>query len=115
LWILAERLLIPRLQNVVIDLIHGWRIKYSITEARSFHYVWENTAIDSPLRRLFVSHCARYLDKPCFKTSLARFPNDMLADICIQLTENSTFKVPQNMADYHVKEDYMLLADYCVL
>ncbi|KAE9381301.1 hypothetical protein N431DRAFT_457902 [Stipitochalara longipes BDJ] len=53
LWILAEKLPMPRLQNISIDRIEGLRLQENQIDATVFMYVWDNTVYGSPLRRLF--------------------------------------------------------------
>lgn len=107
LWILAEKLLIPRLQNLVIDLIETERVKYNVVWTLVFHHVWDNTAANSPLRRLFISQAAWYMNEIGFRTHVPDFPKEMLAEICFLLSQDLRTKAntPRDMAEFHVKED----------
>lgn len=107
LWILAEKLLMPRLQNLVIGLIESFRFKHSEICSSMFQYVWDNTCANSPLRRLYVHQCVWNLTKESYHSVLDHFPKQMLADICFQFRENANnqTKFSRNMVDFHVKEE----------
>jgi hypothetical protein len=107
LWILAEKLLIPRLQNLAIKRLEEKRIEYSFIHIGAFQHVWDNTAQDSPLRRLIIHHCVWNLNKNTYRSSIENFPKEMLAEICFLFRDNtiSNAKFSINMADFYVKED----------
>lgn len=107
LWILAGKLLIPKLQNLVINLIHDAEVKYTQISTSQFKYLWEHTSSDSALRRYFVSQCVRRPLSESFRTSYEQYPVEMLAEICVQLRQNAIERgcSPTRMIDYHVKED----------
>jgi hypothetical protein len=107
LWVLAERLLIPRLQNLAIDRIDEKRIECKFIYTTALQHVWDSTAHDSPLRRLFIQQCAWNINADVYRSSIDRFPKQMLAEICFLFRENakSDAKASRNMADFHVKED----------
>jgi hypothetical protein len=107
LWVLAERLLIPRLQNLAIDRIDEKRIECNCIYIGALQYVWDSTAPDSPLRRLFIHQCVWNLRSDVYRSSIDKFPKQMLAEICVLFEERtkSNAKFSRNMADFHVKED----------
>ncbi|PMD39701.1 hypothetical protein L207DRAFT_583559 [Hyaloscypha variabilis F] len=57
LWVLAEMLMLPRLQNLVVDELDSiqrdWKNSFPW---RCLNYVYANTAEYSPLRRLILAH-----------------------------------------------------------
>ncbi|KAH8767174.1 hypothetical protein F5882DRAFT_413414 [Hyaloscypha sp. PMI_1271] len=59
LWILADKLLIPELQNLVIDRIDDIREVTEVIPTDCLHSVYSNTSAGSPLSRWFV-HQMRY-------------------------------------------------------
>jgi hypothetical protein len=110
LWVLAEKLLIPRLQNQVIDRIEATRDEFNVIYPYSVKYVWENTASDSPLRRLFIRHCAWVLDGSWFRSHPEELPHEALIEICSLLREEVKFtdenaRIRKIMSDSYVKED----------
>ena len=62
LWVLADKLLIPQLQNQVIIEIEALRIRFRTTCTKSLRYVYENTPVGCPLRKLLVQQCAFNVD-----------------------------------------------------
>jgi hypothetical protein len=108
LWVLADKLLIPCLQNQAIDAIDEWRKAHNMIAVHDFKYAYQNTSDDSPLRRLFVQHCVWNLTSETFKLPEYKFPEEMLRDLCTCFREVVLAKggiVARNMADFHVKED----------
>jgi hypothetical protein len=107
LWILAEKLLIPRLQNLAIDRLEEKRIEYKLFYTSVLHHVWDSTAHDSPLLRLFMHQCVWNLEPNVYLVNINEFPKQMLAEICFLYAERiqSNAKFSRNMADFHVKED----------
>ena len=112
LWILGERLLIPRLQNSAMD--EPMRVHYhtNIIPTCHFRYVYENTAVDSALRRVFVDTFVGHFSTPdLYDEYPKQFSQEMLLDIVKKLTEGTTFPhrtkfMPdRNMDAYHVAED----------
>jgi len=53
LWILAERLIVPILQNEVIDALSRLSVRSGGIEKEKMLYVYRNTHPGSPLRRFF--------------------------------------------------------------
>ena len=107
LWILAEQLLIPRLQNVAIDMTEHLAQTRNKLWLSHLQKVWDNTSTDSPLRRFFIHHCAWSLDKNMFIIHAEAFPREMLLSLAFYsrgIVETSA-KCSRNMADFHVKED----------
>jgi len=110
LWVLAEKLLIPRLQNQVIDRIEATRDEFNVIYPYSVKYVWENTASDSPLRRLFIRHCAWVVDGSWFRSHPEELPHEALIEICSLLREEVKFTdgnagIRKMVSDFYVKED----------
>ncbi|KAE9381285.1 hypothetical protein N431DRAFT_301748, partial [Stipitochalara longipes BDJ] len=53
LWILADELLLPRLQNAVLYKLQRIREAFRHTPLKCLHYVYEHTEFASPLREWF--------------------------------------------------------------
>jgi hypothetical protein len=107
LWVLAERLLIPRLQNLAIDRLEEKHRECNLVYTGILQHVWDSTAHDSPLPQLFIHHCVWNLKPESYRSCIDSFPKQMLAEICFLFRENPKFnlKYSRNMADFHVKED----------
>jgi hypothetical protein len=110
LWVLADKLLIPRLQNLVINSIEKIRKKLNMvaTWPTNLNYIYSNTTPESPLRRLIVHHCATNLAIGSFSTHGNQFPKEMLLDIITFLSTShstrSALASSRDIKDYEVKE-----------
>lgn len=108
LWVLAEKLMVPRLQNITINAIEKFRKSSLTLPLNEFDYVYENTDTGSPLRRILVEQCIRFLEKDVLKdTEMNKpLPRDMLVDInCAFRDVYPTVWLDEptlRMADYHV-------------
>jgi hypothetical protein len=81
LWVLADKLCMRRLQNMVLTHIEGINIRAHFVAVETFHYVYDNTAGGSPLRRYLVRICALDLQPSAFTEFVDDFPKSMLVDI----------------------------------
>ena len=69
-----------------------------------FEYVYENTPAGSPLRRLFVRHCAFVADaKTLLSEESESFPKEMLMELSVYLVE----EFPRALAEDKAEEWYM--------
>jgi hypothetical protein len=110
LWVLADKLLIPRLQNLAINSMEKSRQKLKIVATRpaNLNYIYSNTSLESPLRRLVVHQCAANLDIAWFSKEGDQFPKKMLLDIITYLSSTHPARralaSKRDMKDYEVKE-----------
>jgi len=81
LWVLAEKLLIPTLQNMAIIEYHKNVTESGAIPITKFGYIYENTSAGSPLRLLVVDQCAGGLTTTCYAEQPSYFPHEMLIDI----------------------------------
>ncbi|KAL2072758.1 hypothetical protein VTL71DRAFT_12101 [Oculimacula yallundae] len=111
LWVLADKLLIPRLQNAVIDEIVRIKQHTNFATTKEIKYVFDNTAPSSCLRRLYVDSCI----KNCIPNTKhigdsARFPKELLIEMVVRFTElledtkRRSIDPCQNVTLYHVPE-----------
>jgi hypothetical protein len=87
LWVLADRLGMPWLQNRILDHIDHIRRQTNSMPTATFHYVYDNTASGSPLRKYFVWICAMDLNPAVFTEVMDQFPKSMLASIAKYLSK----------------------------
>ncbi|KAE8446885.1 hypothetical protein EG329_011516 [Mollisiaceae sp. DMI_Dod_QoI] len=92
LWVLADKLLMPKLQNMLIREIDKARKTTKIIPTCCFQYVWENTAEESPLRILFIHECAMHIDSGWNKKLLSTFPHEMLQELIIAMSNSKIWK-----------------------
>jgi ADP-dependent phosphofructokinase/glucokinase len=82
LWILADRLLVPTLQNqalLVLDKQRQGGAPGSRPSSRNYNYAYEYTKDNSPLRLYIIEYCV--LDKQNRIHNTASYPHQMLVDI----------------------------------
>jgi hypothetical protein len=92
LWILADKLLIPQLQNMALDVLDKGGLKTGIMARECLAYVCASTSRESGLRRWFIHRCAFQLDSTEFLKHPKRFPPEMLLEIVTTLSEWSKGK-----------------------
>lgn len=109
LWVLADKLLVPELQNLVLDKIDEIREVTQVIPTECLNYAYQNTSSDSPLRRWFVHQCVTQLEPEWFTEHPEHFPHEMLIELAATCSENlpGEFKVglmaESNLADFEVE------------
>jgi len=83
LWVLADKLCMPLLQNLVIDRLESRQLLHDTIPVSIFEYVYNNTSEDSLLRKYLVDVCVFGLAQESYKSSKDEFPVDMLVDIAV--------------------------------
>lgn len=81
LWVLAEKILIPHLQNQVLTNFDEYRKSIHNISTSEIPFIYENTKVGSPLRTLIVNHCAWYIKSSMFLDYPTYFPQEMLLDL----------------------------------
>jgi hypothetical protein len=79
LWVLADRLLVPTLQNQALLLLDRQRREGFRPTSSSYNFAYENTKDNSPLR-LYITECAVF-DKQVEIQNPGNYPHQMLVDI----------------------------------
>ena len=112
LWVLADMLLIPDLQNIAIKGIEKQSSMSNSVCSNMYQYVYENTVLDSPLRKLMVFQVAWQLDPECViedKDFFMELPADMARDLVFELmkrTDLNKYNVPvMNIEDFYVNNN----------
>ncbi|TVY36386.1 hypothetical protein LSUB1_G004769, partial [Lachnellula subtilissima] len=85
LWVLADFLLIPRLQNAVLGAIVSVRREHHSLYMGCWGYVCAHTAPDSAIRRLLAHQVAFYLDADVFEAKRGEMGKELLGDIGLAL------------------------------
>jgi len=106
LWVLADKLLIPRLRTASMEAYKEFVAKRKALNLAPFEWVWENTAMGSPLRRVIL-HYTRKLGAETFATKAEFFPKEMLIDLAIFNSEILQRRAQDagKMADLNLKEE----------
>ena len=81
LWILADKLIIPELQNLVIGKIDEICEVTEIIPTAVLDSVYAKTSVESSLRRWFFYQCSTQLDSDWFTEHPEHFPLEMLIEL----------------------------------
>lgn len=106
LWVLADRLCIPCLQNAVITASDEISEEHPTLHSESCKYIYANTTIDSALRRYTVA-CFSLVDSDTIRPDNGRYPHQMLLDVVKHLLrrQEGLEKKRFVISDYFVKEN----------
>lgn len=106
LWVLADKLCICRLQNYVLKVMEDINVKSNSVNTTTLHYIYENTAADSPLRRYSVVNCAT-MATAALREKPDYLPHQMLLDFSRFLLDRHgrIEEETLDISDYFVKED----------
>ncbi|KAK0100235.1 hypothetical protein ONS95_008199 [Cadophora gregata] len=112
LWVLADKFLIPRRQNRIMDLID--EIGRTGIVPAAIAYVYHNTPIDSPLRKVYVSQATWASRSSLFVEFASVRPKDFVLDVACAcrtiMIKREIFGIDgqegisRKITDYHVKE-----------
>jgi hypothetical protein len=79
-WILADKLIIPKLQNAVMNKLYFIAMKKGFPTG-CFNYVYANTQDGSPLRKILINFIAQLVQDGFIKKSSKAFPHQLLIDV----------------------------------
>jgi hypothetical protein len=101
-WVLAEKLLVPKLQNRAMDLIEDVQ-KNRGTFGSTVFWVYENTCCGSPLRRIYIHQWAWDFHSSHYRRAL---PAEFLIDLAVYLRDINLQKLEfsRDMKDFYVKD-----------
>jgi hypothetical protein len=99
LWVLADKLLIPELQNLVIDKIDEIREVTETVPTSVLNYVYEKTSAGSPLRHWFFHQCTTQLEPEWFTEHPEHFPQEMLIELAAFWSRNMSEKTKVKLMD----------------
>ncbi|KAF4614415.1 hypothetical protein G7Y89_g15323 [Cudoniella acicularis] len=112
LWILGEKLVIPKLQNLATDkLVLVCSSSKFPTLMSSIDIIYKNTADGSPLRRLAVDSCAWMMQSDVFKKLKNIFTKDFLIDLTMTFSratsplEKECQRRKIKDTDFHISKD----------
>lgn len=107
LWILANRLRMPRLCNDALDALELRRRQEGGIQTRSFVYVYSNTTEEDPLRRYVVDVCILLMPSFSDDIKTEHFPEELTQDIfAASLIDGMKIKTEDGEIDttkYHSK------------
>ncbi|EKD17265.1 hypothetical protein MBM_04842 [Drepanopeziza brunnea f. sp. 'multigermtubi' MB_m1] len=110
-WVLADKLLIGKLQDQIIDEIVRIRDHSHLLSSSVLKYVYDNTPEGSPLRRLYVDLFVRYGKPRRYESKSDRYPKEMLFDVVSKFSAviptfiSSTRTPSKDLSLYHVADN----------
>jgi len=107
LWILADRLMIPNLQNTAMELILQMTLIYRTVWINEITSIYNNTSKNSPLRQVLMDQGAWKLNEESIKQNPDFFSFESLIDIacaCRKLLTTQSIQPSLSIADYKVEE-----------
>ncbi|KAE8446884.1 hypothetical protein EG329_011515 [Mollisiaceae sp. DMI_Dod_QoI] len=112
LWVLADKLLLPRLQNTIVEEMQRLREQLRLAPINCYALAYEKTQEGSPLRRFLVdSSVGSSMQKPEFYECIEQFPKEMLMDMFIvgkaalPSAARKALRPEKGMAKYKVPEE----------
>lgn len=83
LWILADKLQIPRLRNYVLQTINDVSEVQETLPSHTYKQVYEGTSEGSPLRRYTIWSCGQFMSSESYKQYSKDFTAELLLDIAM--------------------------------
>jgi hypothetical protein len=108
LWVLADILLIPILQNQIVMAIENLRKRENFTATFVLPYVCKNTARNSPLRALLRDQCLWELKRSWIREHPREFPTDLFVDMIEVLQVCVERRPVRDMRDYLIDVEEVL-------
>lgn len=115
LWVLADRMLVPKLQDDALEEFDKLRVEHRLRlSGGTIQYIYDNTVDGSPLRRYVVAlEATGYKDMPEDFVDLPQFfPREMLVDMIKYLTKRPATPwvkfAKKELRDYHVIQNDMV-------
>jgi hypothetical protein len=109
LWVLADKLLVPGLQNGALKGLQKVHEMTNKIHVSTLSYVYENTAFGSPLRRYFAASFAGHLSPKLLQESPEKFPLQMVFDLAViwgnVLPNRIGLKPKGDLAEFLVAEE----------
>jgi len=104
LWILGDKFSMPRLQNLVLDVIDQISLKGNKIATGALHYLYKSTAADSRLRAYHVALCSSKLGS--FLKVKGHFPREMLVELVNHfITRYIQANKEISLSDYYIPEE----------
>lgn len=111
LWVLADKLCIPALGNLVLDKIFLISKHQNTLAVPTYYYIFENTSETSGLRRYTIDFCFYYLLGSSLEEWESYFPRELLLALAVNFAKERDLEngcvIPKRLvpARYHNLED----------
>jgi len=111
LWLLADYLQIPALQNLTIQTLYEKQTRLGKIPVHTFRELYENTASGSMLRKYFAETCVW---RPFAESSIYQsldIPEAMLRDIAAGFNDRYRNAIPTSSSYYNSKNYFVKTTD----
>lgn len=88
LWVLAEKLKMPKLQNTLIERIDRITNLCQQIPCATYHYIYRSTKEDSPLRKYTIESATKYIDVKTLRDKEAELPRSLLVVLAVGMLEH---------------------------
>lgn len=108
LWVLADKLAMPKLQNYVMDRIGEATWLEDYIPVHSLYYVYDNTSDSSPLRKFLVDQCVCGFGIPQHCDAKNLYPPEMLFDMVKSYSKQESIRYVGDVkptSEFHVAAD----------
>ncbi len=112
-WVLADKLVMPAFQNKIMESFFNCHVTNSMAP-RWLHYLYENTTLDSPLRKFFVEDMAKYGAEKLYRDHAELLPHQFLVELSCKLswfTQSPDGQLFMDIWPIYTPEDYFVETD----
>jgi hypothetical protein len=104
LWVLADYLLLPKLQNLAMDELDRLCSAFGCFNQELLVVIWDQTAEESPLRRYFIDGYAKKCDFKAEAEKMKHLRSDILMDFLVAMQHFRKVKPKDKLCyiSYHV-------------
>ena len=104
LWVLADKMVMPELQNFVVHKMIEIRQRLGLIPIGILHYIYDKMAINSPLQRFIVTEVSQHCSEEDLTDKPENFPHGLLIDIVKGQVHKKikTGGVEQKVSDFFV-------------
>lgn len=114
LWVLAENLKMPVLQNILIDRIDRITNECHTIPCSTYHYIYRSTKSESLLRKYTMDSAIRYIDVKTLRDREAEIPRPLLVTLGVKMLDLQR-KREDNASDGSPLNDEELSACRCLV
>lgn len=108
LWVLADKILIPQLQNAAMDALIELSQLQGTIPTHNVRYIWNNTQRGSPIRAWFLNKYAFSLRASSFtfEKLAANCPPEMIIELAVLLVDSNDAETTIKHRDAAKKRSY---------
>jgi hypothetical protein len=105
LYIIGDHLLVPKLLNQILERINDSVGTTGVLPVALFRHIYENTTVESPLRKMMIDLCIAYKHVACVEDIPHEMAVDMVNASHEHLYRKAAKLTKEKMKKYHIVED----------